>query len=146
MALARSEKKYLVGVARKKMQEMPLENLNALLSNGRVRVLSLPKLEDAISMSQEKLLRLLRCCPLSDFFGELTENLNERTLSKAQCQVVVCRLIKENLMNRGMSEIEEIDSLFEASYSVKLADFSDNDGKSPEVQDVLQDEEYKVEV
>mgnify|MGYP001207679162 CR=1 FL=1 len=76
------------------MAELPLENLAELVSEGKVQILALPKLEVAITMSHKKLIRVLRFCPLSETFGQSSSELNEHILSKTKCSLTVCQLIR----------------------------------------------------
>ena len=56
---------------------MPIENIKGLVEDGRVKILSLPRLSFAITMNNRKLIRVLRFCPLSDLFGCPSKELNE---------------------------------------------------------------------
>ena len=116
----------MIQVARHKMDTLPTEQIAGLMeTDGRIRILTLPRLEHAVTMSNRKLQKLLRFCPLSDHFGCTRDELNERVYSKTRSCQIVCQLINGNLRAGGLSEIDEKESFMENG-SVVIILGSDN--------------------
>ena len=68
-------------------------------------------------MSHKKLIRFLRVCPASEFFGALKSTLSTKTLSYSAAIKIVKRLVQENMivMKQTLHQVEELDPHFEES-------------------------------
>ena len=100
------------------MAAMSRKKLREFSSGGTIQILALPKLDTAITMGHKKRIKLLRLCPFSVYFGLCQAQFNEKTMNKTRSTMLVCDLIKQHMhLKSGLSEIEETDSVLEASCS-----------------------------
>lgn len=95
-------------------------------------------------MGHKKRIKLLRLCPLSDFFGLSHAQFNENTINKTRSTILVCDLInKHSHLKSGLSEIEEKDSVLEASRSIYIGDIRGDDDDEADSDQQDENEEEK---
>ena len=128
--------------ARQKMAAMSRKKLREFSSEGTIQILALPKLDSAITMGHKKRIKLLRLCPFSDFFGLCHAQFNENSINKTRSTILVCDLINQHThLKSGLSEIEEKDSVLEASCSIYIGEIREEDDDADSDQQDEQEEE-----
>ena len=70
-------------------------------------------------MSHKELVKVLRECPASDYFGQSKVNLNERTLSVQKARIFVDQMVRRT--NIQMVERISEEEKGESSYSSSLS-------------------------
>ena len=61
--------------------------------NGKFKVVGLPTIDRAEKMNHKELLRVLKFCPASNYFGQITENL-EATISLVGARKLTIDMIR----------------------------------------------------
>ena len=73
----------MLALANTKLRLLPAELLSEFLkADGSVHIRGLPSMQEVKRMKHEQLLRVLRECPASDYFGQSKVKLNANTLGK----------------------------------------------------------------
>ena len=86
----------LARLAIEKLQMMPDANrLGFYKENGEI--MSIPSFSEALTMSHDNLIRVLRKCPASDLFGALKSQLNKETLFYDEAIKMMKLLVHKNL-------------------------------------------------
>lgn len=101
------KKELLKILARDKVLQMPYPfRANMLDYHGEPKITFPPTLIDADKMKHKPLIRILRYCPVSDYYGSSTRALKDKFTRKMAKQEVV-KVIREWTDVLGMSSIAE---------------------------------------
>ena len=92
---------------------MPPQALDELRNwDGSVSILPLPSLIEVVNMNHMQLLNYLRFCPLSGYFGQSRDSLNEQSMIFNQARKQVIQMIHD-----GPAPFERLEKISEHAHS-----------------------------
>ena len=106
----------MFAIAAKKLNSIPHLNLDSMKNaKGRLQIRLIPKLHEAASGKRKNVIKILRLCPFSDFYGEDKNTLKQKLFTKGSAQRELCAMVMRWNKSQALSSISEKNSAEEES-------------------------------
>ena len=107
-----------------KLRAMCAQEIMGLIEpNGRIQLLKVPTMEKALSISHNKLIKILRLCPLSPHFGASKEALSKSTVSCREARRLVSQLSVKWQFEVALPSVDELSNEQSSRSSQKVKEF-----------------------